>query len=82
MAHWAGPRVACNLVPTGPGSAPSTEPGHTEQLRLDFGSAVPLRTCVNRQLVLTNRSPIQTFFTLKFKYFGSPQKRLSQKPSM
>ncbi|XP_015420346.1 PREDICTED: deleted in lung and esophageal cancer protein 1 [Myotis davidii] len=63
-------------------SAPSTEPGHTEDLRLDFGSAVPLRTCVNRQLVLTNRSPIQTFFTLKFKYFGSPQKRLSQKPSI
>ncbi|XP_023619188.1 deleted in lung and esophageal cancer protein 1 [Myotis lucifugus] len=63
-------------------SVPSTEPGHTEELRLDFGPAVPLRTCVNRQLVLTNRSPIQTFFTLKFKYFGSPLKRLSQKPSI
>uniref|UniRef100_G1PIV1 DLEC1 cilia and flagella associated protein n=1 Tax=Myotis lucifugus TaxID=59463 RepID=G1PIV1_MYOLU len=64
------------------GAARSTEPGHTEELRLDFGPAVPLRTCVNRQLVLTNRSPIQTFFTLKFKYFGSPLKRLSQKPSI
>ncbi|XP_059520387.1 deleted in lung and esophageal cancer protein 1 isoform X2 [Myotis daubentonii] len=63
-------------------SAPSTEPGHTEELRLDFGSAVPLRTCVNRQLILTNRSPIQTVFTLSFKYFGSPEKRLSQKPSI
>ncbi|XP_066207458.1 deleted in lung and esophageal cancer protein 1 [Saccopteryx leptura] len=52
-----------------------------EELRLDFGSTVPLRTCVNRQLVLTNRSPIKTPFTLKFEYFGSPQNSLSQKPS-
>ncbi|XP_014701250.1 deleted in lung and esophageal cancer protein 1 isoform X1 [Equus asinus] len=65
-------------------SVPSTElwPGHPEELRLDFGSTVPLRTRVNRQLILTNCSPIQTPFTLKFEYFGSPQNSLSQKPSL
>ncbi|XP_016051691.1 PREDICTED: deleted in lung and esophageal cancer protein 1, partial [Miniopterus natalensis] len=64
-------------------SVPSTEPwpGQKEELRLDFGSAVPLRTCVHHQLILTNRSPIQTSFTLKFEYFGSPQNSLSQKLS-
>ncbi|XP_057560762.1 deleted in lung and esophageal cancer protein 1 isoform X5 [Hippopotamus amphibius kiboko] len=62
----------------------STElwPGHPERLHLDFGSAVPLRTCVSRQLILTNGSPIQTPFTLQFEYFGSPANSLSQKPSL
>ncbi|XP_057411803.1 deleted in lung and esophageal cancer protein 1 isoform X2 [Balaenoptera acutorostrata] len=61
----------------------STElwPGHPERLHLDFGSAVPLRTRVTRQLILTNCSPIQTPFTLKFEYFGSPANSLRQKPS-
>ncbi|XP_019583174.2 deleted in lung and esophageal cancer protein 1 isoform X3 [Rhinolophus sinicus] len=65
-------------------SVPSTEPrpGHKEELSLDFGSTVPLRTCVNRQLILTNHSPIQTPFTLKFEYFGSPQNSLHQKPCL
>ncbi|XP_005222609.2 deleted in lung and esophageal cancer protein 1 isoform X1 [Bos taurus] len=64
-------------------SAPSTElwPGHPETLHLDFGSAVPLWTRVNRRLFLTNCSPIQTPFTLEFEYFGSPVNSLSQKPS-
>nr|KAF6473888.1 DLEC1 cilia and flagella associated protein [Rousettus aegyptiacus] len=53
-----------------------------EELRLDFGATVPLRTCVNRQLILTNRSPIQTPFTLKFEFFGSSPNSLSQKPSL
>ncbi|XP_024612010.1 deleted in lung and esophageal cancer protein 1 isoform X3 [Neophocaena asiaeorientalis asiaeorientalis] len=57
-------------------------PGHPERLHLDFGSAVPLRTRVNRQLILTNCSPIQTPFTLKFEYFGSPANSLRQKPSL
>lgn len=62
----------------------STEPWlhRREELRLDFGAAVPLRTRVNRQLVLTNRSPIQTPFTLKFEFFGSSPNSLSQKPSL
>ncbi|KAB1264565.1 Deleted in lung and esophageal cancer protein 1 [Camelus dromedarius] len=65
-------------------SVPSTElqPGHPEKLLLDFGSTVPLRTCVNRWLTLTNCSPIQTPFTLTFEYFGSPPNSLSQKPSL
>ncbi|XP_032503469.1 deleted in lung and esophageal cancer protein 1 isoform X3 [Phocoena sinus] len=57
-------------------------PGHPERLHLDFGSAVPLRTRVNRQLILTNCSPIQTPFTLTFEYFGSPANSLRQKPSL
>ncbi|XP_054936117.1 deleted in lung and esophageal cancer protein 1 isoform X4 [Physeter macrocephalus] len=65
-------------------SVASTElwPGHLERLHLDFGSAVPLRTRVDRQLILTNCSPIQTHFTLKFEYFGSPANSLRQKPSL
>nr|XP_058933225.1 deleted in lung and esophageal cancer protein 1 isoform X10 [Kogia breviceps] len=65
-------------------SVASTElwPGHPERLHLDFGSAVPLRTRVDRQLILTNCSPIQTHFTLKFEYFGSPADSLRQKPSL
>ncbi|KAF3827013.1 hypothetical protein GH733_002499 [Mirounga leonina] len=68
----------------GRGSVPSTElwPGRLEELRLDFGSKVPLRTHVSCPLILTNRSPIQTPFTLKFEYFGSPQDSLNQKPSV
>ncbi|XP_045292512.1 deleted in lung and esophageal cancer protein 1 isoform X4 [Leopardus geoffroyi] len=66
------------------GSVPSTElwPDRLQERRLDFGSAVPLRTGVNRQLILTNHSPIQTPFTLKFEYFGGPPNGPSQKPSL
>lgn len=66
------------------GSVSSTElwPDHLQELRLDFGSTVPLRTRVNRQLILTNRSPIQTPFTLKFEYFGGPPNGPNQKPSL
>ncbi|XP_049622406.1 deleted in lung and esophageal cancer protein 1 [Suncus etruscus] len=53
--------------------------GYSEALRLDFGSAVPLRTFVDRQLVLTNQSPIQTTFSLHFEYFESPPDVLRQK---
>ncbi|XP_025740109.2 deleted in lung and esophageal cancer protein 1 isoform X7 [Callorhinus ursinus] len=65
-------------------SVPSMElwPGRLEELRLDFGSKVPLRTRVSCHLILTNRSPMQTPFTLKFEYFGSPQDSLNQKPSL
>ncbi|KAL1782479.1 deleted in lung and esophageal cancer protein 1 [Sigmodon hispidus] len=57
-------------------------PGHLEKLHLDFGSKVPLRTPVTRQLILTNCSPIQTPFTLKFEYFGSSQDSLNTKTSL
>ncbi|XP_052042966.1 deleted in lung and esophageal cancer protein 1 [Apodemus sylvaticus] len=50
-----------------------------EELHLDFGSKVPLRTPVTRHVILTNCSPIQTPFTLTFEYFGSPQDSLSKK---
>ncbi|XP_063116390.1 deleted in lung and esophageal cancer protein 1 isoform X2 [Cavia porcellus] len=57
-------------------------PGHPEELHLDFGSMVPLRTCVNRQLILNNHSPVQTSFTLKFEYFGSSPNSLSKRSSL
>ncbi|XP_008066530.1 deleted in lung and esophageal cancer protein 1 isoform X2 [Carlito syrichta] len=62
----------------------STEqwPGPPKELHLDFGSTVPLRTRVTRQLILTNCSPIHTPFTLKFEYFGSSQSSLSKKTSL
>ncbi|XP_047596508.1 deleted in lung and esophageal cancer protein 1 isoform X4 [Lutra lutra] len=65
-------------------SVPSTElcPDRLEELHLDFGSTVPLRTRVSCRLILTNHSPIQTPFTLQFEYFGSPQNSLTQKASL
>ncbi|XP_060241055.1 deleted in lung and esophageal cancer protein 1 [Meriones unguiculatus] len=57
-------------------------PGTPEELRLDFGSKTPLRTRVTRQLILTNCSPIQTPFTLKFVYFGSSPNSLDKKISL
>lgn len=53
-----------------------------EELRLHFGSEVPLRTPVIRQIILTNCSPIQTPFNLIFEYFGSPQDSLDKKISV
>lgn len=84
IALWAGPRVACYMVQWTQDSVFSTEqwPDHPKELRLDFGSTVPLRTRVNRQLILTNHSPIQTPFSLEFEYFGSPQNSLSKKTSL
>ncbi|XP_046292600.1 deleted in lung and esophageal cancer protein 1 isoform X3 [Marmota monax] len=57
-------------------------PGHLEELHLDFGSTVPLRTRVNGQIILTNCSPMQTSFTLNFDYFGSPPNSLSKSISL
>ncbi|KAM5314310.1 deleted in lung and esophageal cancer protein 1 isoform 2-T2 [Glossophaga mutica] len=79
-----GVHVGIAIAAEGSDRSPSAEPGPgcEEALLLDFGSTVPLRTRVNRQLVLTNHSPIQTPFTLQFEYFGSPQNSLSQKPNL
>ncbi|XP_050996394.1 deleted in lung and esophageal cancer protein 1 [Acomys russatus] len=66
----------------GSAASPVQWPGHLEDLRLDFGSNVPLRTHVTRQLILTNCSPIQTPFTLTFEYFGSSQDSLDKKASL
>ncbi|XP_012885751.1 PREDICTED: deleted in lung and esophageal cancer protein 1 [Dipodomys ordii] len=50
-----------------------------EELHLDFGCAVPLRTHVHGHLILTNHSPIRTPFILNFQSFGSPEDSLSRK---
>ncbi|XP_044945061.1 deleted in lung and esophageal cancer protein 1 isoform X11 [Mustela putorius furo] len=75
--------IAISMEDSG-SSVPSMElcPDRLEELRLDFGSTVPLRTRVSCRLTLTNHSPIQTPFTLQFEYFGSPQNSLTQKASL
>ncbi|XP_059018068.1 deleted in lung and esophageal cancer protein 1 isoform X8 [Mustela lutreola] len=75
--------IAISMEDSG-SSVPSMElcPDRLEELRLDFGSTVPLRTRVSCRLILTNHSPIQTPFTLQFEYFGSPQNSLTQKASL
>jgi hypothetical protein len=60
----------------------STTSTTQEELRLDFGSKVPLRTPVIRHIILTNCSPIQTPFTLTLEYFGSSQDSLYKKTSV
>uniref|UniRef100_A0ABK0LUT3 DLEC1 cilia and flagella associated protein n=1 Tax=Rattus norvegicus TaxID=10116 RepID=A0ABK0LUT3_RAT len=70
--------ITISVVESG-GSAVSAS---QEELRLDFGSKVPLRTPVIRQIILTNCSPIHTPFSLTFVYFGSPQDSLDNKTSV
>ncbi|XP_045392550.1 deleted in lung and esophageal cancer protein 1 isoform X1 [Lemur catta] len=77
-----GLQVAITISMDGSDSSTQQWPGHLNELCLDFGSTVPLRTRVNCQLILTNCSPIQTPFTLKFEYFGSPPNSLSKKSSL
>ncbi|XP_012502763.1 PREDICTED: deleted in lung and esophageal cancer protein 1 [Propithecus coquereli] len=77
-----GLQVAIAISMEGSDSSTQQWPGYPNKLCLDFGSTVPLRTRVNCQLILTNCSPIQTPFTLKFEYFGSPPNSLSKKTSL
>lgn len=77
-ALWAVPSRAGDHAPRASVSITESWKGPTA-LHLDFGSAVPLRTCVSRQLVLTNHSPIETSFILYFEYFESPPDILSRK---
>uniref|UniRef100_A0A8C7EYG0 DLEC1 cilia and flagella associated protein n=1 Tax=Neovison vison TaxID=452646 RepID=A0A8C7EYG0_NEOVI len=77
-----GLQVAIAISMEDSGSSTELCPDRLEELRLDFGSTVPLRTRVSCRLILTNHSPIQTPFTLQFEYFGSPQNSLTQKASV
>uniref|UniRef100_H0WZT8 DLEC1 cilia and flagella associated protein n=1 Tax=Otolemur garnettii TaxID=30611 RepID=H0WZT8_OTOGA len=77
-----GLQVAITISMEGSNSSTQEWPGDLNKLCLDFGSTVPLRTHVNCQLILTNCSPIQIFFSLKFEYFGSPQNSLSKNTSL
>ncbi|XP_006890716.1 PREDICTED: deleted in lung and esophageal cancer protein 1 [Elephantulus edwardii] len=77
-----GLQVSIAIAVESPPSSTEQWPGRLEELRLDFGSSVPLRTQVNGQLILTNHSPIQTPFTLNFEYFGSAQSSLNKKASI
>ncbi|XP_031199862.1 deleted in lung and esophageal cancer protein 1 isoform X2 [Mastomys coucha] len=71
--------ISVSIVESDESSTASTT---QEELRLDFGSKVPLRTPVIRQILLTNCSPIQTSFTLTFEYFGSSLDSLGKKTSI
>nr|XP_020141048.1 deleted in lung and esophageal cancer protein 1 isoform X2 [Microcebus murinus] len=77
-----GLQVAITISMEGSDSSTQQWPSHPNNLFLDFGSTVPLRTCVNCQLILTNCCPIHTPFTLKFEYFGSSPDILSKKTSL
>ncbi|NP_796091.2 deleted in lung and esophageal cancer protein 1 homolog isoform 1 [Mus musculus] len=74
-----GLQVTISIVESDGSSTTSTT---QEELRLDFGSKVPLRTPVIRHIILTNCSPIQTPFTLTLEYFGSSQDSLYKKTSV
>ncbi|XP_056660066.1 deleted in lung and esophageal cancer protein 1 isoform X2 [Monodelphis domestica] len=66
-------------IPPAEGSE-NQEPGRPQELCLDFGSSVPLKSLLKRQLVLTNTSAIKALFSLEFDYFGVSEEILSKKP--
>ncbi|XP_076773714.1 deleted in lung and esophageal cancer protein 1 isoform X1 [Arvicanthis niloticus] len=71
--------ISISVVESDGSTSASSAP---EELRLHFGSKVPLRTPVIRQIILTNCSPIQTPFNLIFEYFGSSQDSLDKKTTV
>uniref|UniRef100_A0ABM5GMR3 Deleted in lung and esophageal cancer protein 1 isoform X2 n=1 Tax=Pogona vitticeps TaxID=103695 RepID=A0ABM5GMR3_9SAUR len=43
----------------------------SEDLKLDFGSEVPLKSVIKRQLIITNHSELAALFTIEVEYFSS-----------
>nr|XP_060639346.1 deleted in lung and esophageal cancer protein 1 [Anolis sagrei ordinatus] len=44
----------------------------SQELKLDFGSEVALKSVVKRHLIITNHSELAAFFTIEVDYFSSP----------
>ncbi|XP_067326488.1 deleted in lung and esophageal cancer protein 1 [Anolis sagrei] len=44
----------------------------SQELKLDFGSEVSLKSVVKRHLIITNHSELAAFFTIEVDYFSSP----------
>uniref|UniRef100_A0A8D0DPN9 DLEC1 cilia and flagella associated protein n=1 Tax=Salvator merianae TaxID=96440 RepID=A0A8D0DPN9_SALMN len=44
----------------------------SEDLKLDFGSEVPLKSVIKRQLVITNHSELAALYSLEVDYFRQP----------
>ncbi|KAM6452904.1 deleted in lung and esophageal cancer protein 1 [Liasis olivaceus] len=45
---------------------------HSQDLKLNFGSEVALKSVIKRQLIITNHSELATLFTIEADYFSSP----------
>ncbi|XP_044280926.1 deleted in lung and esophageal cancer protein 1 [Varanus komodoensis] len=43
----------------------------SQELKLDFGSEVPLKNVIKRQLIITNHSELAALFTISVNYFSS-----------
>uniref|UniRef100_A0A4X2LHU3 DLEC1 cilia and flagella associated protein n=2 Tax=Vombatus ursinus TaxID=29139 RepID=A0A4X2LHU3_VOMUR len=63
-------------------SSEDQEPSSPQDLCLDFGSSVPLRCLLKRQLTLTNNSAIKASFSLEFDYFGVTEEIWAKKPRL
>ncbi|XP_048190439.1 LOW QUALITY PROTEIN: deleted in lung and esophageal cancer protein 1 [Perognathus longimembris pacificus] len=74
-----GLEVTMTISMEDPETRAKPSPAPPEELYLDFGSTVPLRTHVHGYLILTNHCPIRTPFILNFENFGSPEDSLSRK---
>ncbi|KAJ6659300.1 hypothetical protein lerEdw1_019171 [Lerista edwardsae] len=44
---------------------------HSQDIKLDFGSEVALKSVVKRQLIITNHSALSALFTVKVAYFST-----------
>ncbi|XP_043857871.1 deleted in lung and esophageal cancer protein 1 [Dromiciops gliroides] len=63
-------------------SSEDQDPGSPQDLYLDFGSNIPLRYLLKRQLILTNNSAIKASFSLEFDYFGVTEEIWDKKPKL
>ncbi|XP_036595590.1 deleted in lung and esophageal cancer protein 1 [Trichosurus vulpecula] len=63
-------------------SSEDQEPGSPQNLCLDFGSNIPLKYLLQRQLILTNNSAIKASFSLEFDYFGVTEEIWDKKPRL
>ncbi|XP_068940687.1 deleted in lung and esophageal cancer protein 1 [Petaurus breviceps papuanus] len=63
-------------------SSEDQELGSPQDLCLDFGSNIPLKHLLKRQLILTNNSAIKASFSLEFDYFGVTEEIWDKKPKL
>ncbi|XP_062982585.1 deleted in lung and esophageal cancer protein 1 [Elgaria multicarinata webbii] len=48
------------------------KPERSQDLKLDFGSEVPLKSVMKRQVIITNHSELAALFTIEVDYFSCP----------
>ncbi|XP_072455258.1 deleted in lung and esophageal cancer protein 1 isoform X2 [Notamacropus eugenii] len=74
--------VTFSIPKTDKKSREDQEPGTSQDLCLDFGSNIPLKYVLKRQLILTNNSAIKASFSLEFDYFGVTEEVWDKKPRL